>query len=150
MRVVAISEEECREVLERVPYGRLGCALDNQPYVVPVAFAFEPGHVYLFSTVGKKIEWMRQNPKVCLQVDEIGNRFHWSSVVLTGTYLELREPQYTAQKEYAREKLADHANWWQTPMAQRRESSLDIAIEPVFFRIDVESVSGLRSMPEAE
>lgn len=68
MRIVPASDQECQELLERVSFGRLACALDNQPYVVPVAFAYEPGSIYVFSTAGKKIEWMRQNPKVCLQV----------------------------------------------------------------------------------
>ena len=66
MRIIEISQAECRELLERVSIGRLACSLDNQPYVVPVAFSYEPESIYVFSTLGKKIEWMRQNPKVCL------------------------------------------------------------------------------------
>ena len=107
MRIVPTSDQECKELLGRVSLGRLACALDNQPYVVPVAFSYEPGRIYVFSTVGKKIEWMRQNPKVCLQVDEIGNRSHWTSVVINGIYLELQEPQYSAEKRRARELLGE-------------------------------------------
>ena len=149
MRIIEISNQECGELLKRVSIGRLGCSLDNQPYVVPVAFSYEPDCVYVFSTVGKKIKWMRQNPKVCLQVDEIGNRSNWLSVIVTGTYLELREPQYSAQPEKARELLGQNTQWWLNPLAERREQSSDLSIEPVFFRIDVESISGRRAMPEA-
>jgi hypothetical protein len=149
MRIVPTSDQECKELLGRVSLGRLACALDNQPYVVPVAFSYEPGRIYVFSTVGKKIEWMRQNPKVCLQVDEIGNRSHWTSVVINGIYLELQEPQYTAEKRRARELLGESAQWWIAPMAERREQVSDLSIEPVFFRIDIESMSGLRGIPEA-
>jgi nitroimidazol reductase NimA-like FMN-containing flavoprotein (pyridoxamine 5'-phosphate oxidase superfamily) len=42
--------------------------------------------IYALSTVGQKIEWMRQNPKVCLQVDEIANQSEWMSVIANGTY----------------------------------------------------------------
>jgi uncharacterized protein len=149
MRIVPISQEECGELLKRVSIGRLGCSLDNQPYVVPVGFSYEPDRVYVFSTLGKKIKWMRQNPKVCLQADEIGNRSNWTSVIVTGTYLELQEPKYTAQKEYARERLAEHAEWWQNPLAERREQTSDLLVEPVFFRIDIGSMTGVRAMPEA-
>jgi nitroimidazol reductase NimA-like FMN-containing flavoprotein (pyridoxamine 5'-phosphate oxidase superfamily) len=149
MRIISITQEECEQLLKRVSIGRLGCALDGQPYVVPVCFSYEPKCIYLFSTVGQKIKWMRRNPKVCLQVDEIGNRSNWTSVVVNGTYLELREPQYTAEKERARERLAQSASWWVTPMAERRETTSDLEIEPVFFRIDIESVSGLQGIPEA-
>jgi nitroimidazol reductase NimA-like FMN-containing flavoprotein (pyridoxamine 5'-phosphate oxidase superfamily) len=94
MRVMAISQKECSELLQRVSIGRLACSLRDQPYVVPVAFSYEPDCLYIFSTLGKKIEWMRQNPKVCLQADEIGHRSNWVSVIVTGTYLELHERQY--------------------------------------------------------
>jgi uncharacterized protein len=150
MRIIEISQEECMELLERVSIGRLACSLDDQPYLVPVAFSYEPDSIYIFSTVGKKIEWMRQNPKVCLQADEIGNGSNWTSVVVTGTYLELSETQYPAQREHALEQLAQYAEWWRTPLAQRREHTSDLAIKPVFFRIDIKSMSGLRGMPEAE
>jgi nitroimidazol reductase NimA-like FMN-containing flavoprotein (pyridoxamine 5'-phosphate oxidase superfamily) len=52
---------------------------------------------------------MRHNPKVCMQVDEIGSRSNWTSVVVDGTYLELREPQHAAEKERAREQLRQSA-----------------------------------------
>ena len=150
MRIIAMSEQECRELLKRVSIGRLGCSLDDQPYVVPVGFSYEPDFIYIFSTLGKKIKWMRQNPKVCLQADEIGNRSNWLSVIVTGTYLELREPQYTAQQEHALEQLEQYSEWWRNPLAQRREQTSDLSIETVFFRIDIESMSGLRAMYETE
>ncbi|MBZ5650551.1 MAG: pyridoxamine 5'-phosphate oxidase family protein [Acidobacteriia bacterium] len=148
MRIISISQEECIEMLQRVSIGRLACSLNDQPYIVPVAFSYEPNCLYFFSTLGKKIEWMRQNPKVCLQADEIGNRSNWTSVIVTGTYLELREPQYTDEREHAQKLLAQHSRYWQNPLAERREQTSDLSIELVFFRIDIASISGLRAMPE--
>jgi len=150
MRIIEMSQQECRELLKRVSIGRLGCSLDDQPYVVPVGFSYEPDYIYIFSTLGKKIKWMRKNPQVCLQADEIGNRSNWLSVIVTGTYLELREPQYTAQLEHALEQLEQYSEWWRNPLAQRREQTRDLSIETVFFRIDIGAMSGLRTMPEAE
>jgi uncharacterized protein len=150
MRIIPISKQECSELLKRVSIGRLGCSLDDQPYVVPVAFSYEPDCIYIFSTVGKKVEWMRKNAKVCLQADEIGNRSNWMSVIVTGTYSELREPEFTAQREHALEQLAQYSRYWQNPLAERREQTSDLSIEPVFFRIDIGSMSGLRAIPEAE
>jgi uncharacterized protein len=149
MRIVAIPPQECNDLLSRVSIARLACSVGDQPYVVPVGFAYEPGFLYVFSTLGKKIEWMRQNPKVCVQVDEIGSPSNWLSVVVTGTYVELREPQYTVQREHARELLGKNTAWWETPVVERREQINDISIAPVFFRIDVDSMSGLRAIPEA-
>jgi|SRR5689334_5677023 len=152
MRIIPISQEECSEVLQRVSIGRLACSLNDQPYVVPVAFSYEPDCIYIFSTFGKKIEWMRKNPKVCLQADEIGNRSNWTSVIVTGTYLELNVPQYhTSLREHAREKLAAQSSeWWRIPLSGARDRELVSSMETIFFRIDIKSISGLRAVPEAE
>jgi len=149
MRIVPISQKECSELLQRVSIGRLACSLKDQPYVVPVAFSYEPDCIYIFSTVGKKIEWMRQNSKVCLQADEIGHGSNWASVVVTGTYLELQEMHYASLREHAKELLAQHSGRWRTPLAERREKISDLAVETVFFRIDITSMSGMRAIPEA-
>ena len=150
MRISPISRQECGELLNRVSIGRLGCALNDQPYVVPVSFSDETDRIYVFSTLGKKIKWMRQNPKVCLQVDEMGSSSSWTSVVVTGAYLELNEPEYAAERGHAMEQLSRYSQWWRNPLAQRREQTSDLSIESVFFRIDIESMSGLRAIHEAE
>ena len=64
--------------------------------------------------------------------------------------MELSGPKYTAEQEHARERLAQYSGWWRIPLAERREQTSDVAIETVFFRIDAESMSGLRAMYEAE
>ena len=62
---------------------------------------------------------------------------------MTGTYLELSEMQYPSQREHAMEQLAEYSEWWKNPLAERREKISDLAIETVFFRIDITSMSGL-------
>jgi uncharacterized protein len=147
MRIIPMSQQECSELLKRVSIGRLGCSRENQPYVVPVGFSYEPGHIYIFSTLGKKVEWMRENPKVCLQADDVGSRSNWESVIVNGMYLELREPQYSGERQYALERLQDYSDYWKTPLAERREQTSDLEIETVFFRIEIGSMSGLRTIP---
>ena len=89
-----MTKQECREALEYASFGRLGCSLANQPYIVPVYLAYESDCIYVFSTFGKKIEWMRANPKVCIQIDEIAEQYQWMSVIVNGRYEELPELQY--------------------------------------------------------
>ena len=110
MGIVALSRQECCELLKRVSIGRLACSLDDQPHIVPGAFSYEPDCIYLFSTLGQRIKWMRQHPKVCLQANEMAKRSHWPSVIVTGTYLELHGLHRTAEPEHALEQLACFAN----------------------------------------
>lgn len=148
MVVHEMTEEECHALLARTSLGRLACALENQPYVVPVYFAYEPNYIYVFSTAGQKIEWMRANPKVCVQIDEIASESQWRSVIATGRYQELPEPKYTLERAHARELLEKQYQWWLNALAERHEKSTkDLLIEPVFFRVEIDSMTGLRAMP---
>jgi nitroimidazol reductase NimA-like FMN-containing flavoprotein (pyridoxamine 5'-phosphate oxidase superfamily) len=149
MRIVEISRKECIDLLNRVSIGRLACSKDDQPFVVPICFAHEKDHLYFFSTVGKKIQWMRKNPKVCLQVDEIAGRSRWASVVVIGSYVELDGRRHAAEIEHAKELLGQRAEWWELPLVERREHSGDSSLELVFFRVDIRSMTGLSGSPEA-
>ena len=145
MVIQQISEEECRSILTDASFGQLGCSFEDQPYVVPIYFAYEAEHLYVFSTPGQKIEWMRTNPKVCVQVSKVENETAWVSVIVIGSYQELREPQFTDERVRARKLLDTHVRWWQTALAERQSKSDDELIQPLFFRIHVNSLTGLRA-----
>jgi len=145
MTIDEMTEKECLEVLQRASLGRLGCAMDNQPYVIPIYLAYEPGFIYVFSTYGKKIEWMRANPKVCVEIDEVKGQTEWLSVLATGRFEELPEPQFEMERAHARELLQKRHHWWLNALAERRKSEPDESILPLFFRIHIGSVTGLRS-----
>jgi uncharacterized protein len=151
MIVEEMTAEECRALLVRASSGRLGCSFDNQPYVVPVCLACERDHIYIFSTFGRKIEWMRLNNKVCVQTDEIITATDWASVIAEGRYQELSEPKFESDRARARELLEKRNQWWLNALAERRqESQRDVSIEPLFFRIQVDSITGLRARAEKE
>ena len=145
MLVTEMSEQECHEFLKRVSFGRLACARDNQPYVIPIYFAFEPDHLYAFATMGQKIEWMRSNPLVCVEVDEVQSHVHWSSIVLQGRYEEFPDtPEYATRRQQAQTLLEKRSLWWQTGFAAaqtRPKFDRDI---PVFYCIHIEEISGRR------
>jgi hypothetical protein len=145
MVIQQISEEECKAILADASFGQLGCSSEDQPYVVPITFAYEAEHLYVFSTPGQKIEWMRKNPKVCVQVTKIENETAWVSVIVIGSYQELRQPQYTEERTHARKLLEKHVRWWQTALAERQSKSDDELIQPLLFRIHVGSLTGLRA-----
>lgn len=148
MFINELSGKQCSEILSRIPLGRLGCALDGQPYVLPIYFAYDGKDIFALSTLGQKIEWMRANPKVCLQVDEILGNSEWSSVVALGRFQELPEPQFAAERAHARSLLENRHHWWINALAERRMKSSDLAAEALFFRIQIDSLTGLHAAPE--
>jgi len=143
--ILELSHAECVEVLSRATIGRLACARDGQPYVVPITLSFDgTASLYSFSTVGRKVEWMRDNPKVCVEVDDIADRFHWTSLVVIGTYEELRDsPEDRDELRRAFELLQQHSLWWLpgagTVGTGRRQTA------PVVYRIRIATVTGRRA-----
>jgi nitroimidazol reductase NimA-like FMN-containing flavoprotein (pyridoxamine 5'-phosphate oxidase superfamily) len=85
------------------------------------------------------------NPKVCLQVDEIRGEGQWASVIITGYYRELPEPQYADERAHARKLLEKRHQWWLNALAERLMRSSDPLIDPLFFRIEIDSMTGLRA-----
>jgi uncharacterized protein len=149
MRIGEMTPRECRDILVHTSLGRLGCSREDQPYVVPIYFVYEPDHLYGFATDGQKIDWMRTNPKVCVEMDEIANHFQWTSVVLYGRYRELPDlPQYAEEREHARKLLETRSLWWQTAFASRRLKSDNDLIPPLFYCIEIESMTGYRSIAD--
>jgi nitroimidazol reductase NimA-like FMN-containing flavoprotein (pyridoxamine 5'-phosphate oxidase superfamily) len=149
MVIREMTEEECRQALGRSSFGRLGCARDNQPYVVPISFSYDGRHLYGFSTPGQKIEWMRSNPLICLEVDEWTSQDQWMSVVVSGRYQELPDtPEFAADRVRAQQALQKHATWWEyasIPGAEWRRKAGPFT--PVFYRLHIEQLTGHQATP---
>jgi len=145
-----MNHRECRDLLARVGTGRLACARNNQPYVVLSYFAYEADHLYGFSTVGQKIEWMRENPLVCVEADEVHAHNQWASVVVLGRYEELPNASACAEvRRQAQSVLEKRAMWWQTGYAASQSRVEPKPTSAVFYCIHFESVSGHQAVPDA-
>ena len=145
MLVHKLTAAECREVLAKARLGRLACARANQPYVVPISVYFDPDeHVlYGFSTVGQKIRWMRENPLVCVEVEEIVSRRHWTTVVAFGRYDEIpRGGRGATLRKRAYELFAHQAEWW-LPGAANLAADERPAVA-VVYRIRLNRLTGRR------
>lgn len=94
MPIREMSREECLQVLARRRLARLACASENRPYIVPVYLVYHSSpmggsYLYGFATPGQKVEWLRANSSVCIEVDEVAADDQWVSVVVSGHYEEL-------------------------------------------------------------
>lgn len=92
-----LERPEIDALLSRQVTGRLGCHANGITYIVPVNYVYKDGAVYAHSAPGKKIDMMRENPKVCFEVDEIKNIFNWKSVIGWGRFEELSDMEAQQQ-----------------------------------------------------
>jgi uncharacterized protein len=146
MIIVDLTYDECIKVLTRLSFGRLACSQDNHPYIVPIYFAYHERYLYSFATLGQKIEWMRANPLVCVEADEIINHYNWVSVVVQGYYEELEDaPGWMGQRILAYGLLQQRAMWWE-PAHVRTDAN---ELVPIYYRIHVNHVTGRRAKPDA-
>jgi uncharacterized protein len=147
MEIKEMTDRECRAMLAGTHLARLACALNNQPYIVPIHVDFDDAFLYGFATLGQKIEWMRQNPLVCLEIDEITAHGQWASVVVFGRYEELPDtPEYEYPRSVAERLFQRHPVWWEpasVPLAGHQQRS------PILFRILISRMTGRRPRPEA-
>ena len=97
-----LSEKEAEELLQQHLICRLGCIANDQLYVVPVNYVYHEGSVLAHTVPGHKIDLMRKNPKVCVEVDEIKGFNEWKSVIAWGTYEEIvnEEEKMAAMKVF--------------------------------------------------
>jgi uncharacterized protein len=146
-----LSRQASLDLLARTRLGRLACAQGAQPYVVPVYFTYDThnSHLYSFSTIGRKIEWMRANPLVCVEVDEVVSTQEWVSVIVFGRYEELPDtPEWQSARVFAHKLLQQNAMWWEPASVKTIHHGTPHPLVPIFYRIHVVQITGHRATPE--
>ena len=140
MLIHELTREECLDVLGRNTLGRLACVQDGQPYIVPVSFNLDGSYIYGFATVGQKVRWMRANPLVCLEVEEITDRRHWTTVIAFGLYEELTDsPEHAEGQRRAQELFSARDRWWEPATGK---TALREPHAAVLYRITVNRLTG--------
>jgi len=148
MLIQEMTEAECHSILTRTRLGRLACAHENQPYIVPIYFAYDQPYLYAFTTPGQKIEWMRYNHLVCLEVDEVEDSDQWTSVIIFGHYEELQDlPPWKDPSLHALELLNKNAGWWKAGCESSHLRDPAQPLTPVFYRIRIDRITGRRATP---
>ena len=133
-----LSDDEARKVLQSASVVRLGCIVNGEPYVVPINCLFEDDYLYSHSLPGLKISGLRENPRACVQIDEIESDLHWRSAIAFGKFEEVTKSDERA------EILAKLLRSF--PMLTPVESAIaldGLSQEVIVFRIKIERVTGV-------
>lgn len=84
-----LTRDEIDGVLRGNVIGRIGCHAFGRTYVVPITYAYDGTAVYAHSAEGMKVHMMRENPRVCFEVDSMDGMANWKSVIASGVFQEL-------------------------------------------------------------
>ena len=131
-----LSRSEIDEFLRSQRIARLGCHGDGITYVVPLIYAYEDGAVVAVTTEGRKTAMLRDNPRVCVEIDEydVDGRGSWRSVIAHGTYEELSGEAVEPALALMRERFARTAG--------RSAEPRQLGPNVVVLRISLDEVSG--------
>ena len=131
-----LSRAEIDEFLRGQRIARLGCHADGEMYVVPLIYAYDGNGVVAVTTEGRKTAMLRENPRVCVEVDEYdtGGAGSWRSVIAYGTAEELGGDDIEAALNLLRERFARTAGRTATPRP--------IGPSTVVLRIVLDELSG--------
>jgi nitroimidazol reductase NimA-like FMN-containing flavoprotein (pyridoxamine 5'-phosphate oxidase superfamily) len=167
MIIQELSREECFAALAQTRLGRLACAREDQPYVLPCFFVYDrptldEDYLYSFSSMGQKIEWMRANPLVCVELDEVTNCDQWMSLVVFGHYEELptcteempvprgvamQPSELASERHHAWQLLQTYPMWWEPGSSAHAQGKASRALHRVFYRICIDRITGRRALP---
>ena len=115
---------------------RLGCHAGGVTYVVPLIYAYEDGAVVAVTTEGRKTAMLRENPRVCVEIDEYDadGKGSWRSVIAYGNYEELAGDAIEPALELLRERFARTAG--------RAAEPRQLGPNVVVLRVRLDEVSG--------
>ena len=137
--ITQLDDQEARALLCAGRLGRLGCIADGEPYVVPVNYLCDGESLLLHSLPGRKVAALRANPRVCLQVDQIKDQFHWQSVLAYGRYQEITDAAERARLLNCPLTLFPKLTPVESFIAEDANTPA-----PVVFRVRLERITGIR------
>jgi len=143
---------EIERVLNEEVIGRIGCVDGDNPYVVPITYAYDGMYVYGHSAEGLKLRLMRANPNICFEVDHMEDPANWHSVIGFGRFEELEGAEAAHGMAILIERLRPLIVSETTHMHAVRDVSVDreggrtgstmTSLRTIVYRLDLQSKTG--------
>jgi nitroimidazol reductase NimA-like FMN-containing flavoprotein (pyridoxamine 5'-phosphate oxidase superfamily) len=103
-------------ILNKAEICRVAFSQEDQPYLVPLSFGYEPGHIYFHCAPrGRKLDIIKVNPRVCFEVEygcelvradtPCNFTVHFSSVIGFGKASIIADP---ARKAHGLDQIVKH------------------------------------------
>lgn len=145
-----LTQDQIDRLLKSQTFGRIGVSSQDRTYIIPINYIFDGADVYAHSLPGTKLQLMRSNPEVCLQVDKIKDGSTWQSVLAWGIFQELSGEE-AAQVCYALGKQLTGLIASGYALHEMRASDTSGKPRPItIYRIHITEKTGRFELPEEE
>lgn len=141
-----LTEKEIEEVLTTNVVGRIGCSSGQRIYVVPVTYVYDGESVIGHTVEGMKIDFLRENPACCFEVDDIKDISDWESVIAWGTFEELKGEEAQKASDLLMNRIAPivpddtSQSHRMGPLPTGRQATFEK--NPIIYRIRIKEKSG--------
>lgn len=133
-----LSASEARALFEESSFGHLACHHQKELYLVPISYLYVDDTIYSHSEPGRKIDLMRKNPEVCVQVDKVQDFYHWKSAIAWGKFEELHDDEAARAMRMLIMKM-NQASELGSSLALDMTAQIESAI---IYKIKVKSITG--------
>ncbi len=144
-----LTSSEVLNILNDNYTGHLGFTLEGNPFVLPISYYYdkEDHAIISYSAEGHKIDAMRKNPSVSLFIAEVQSVYNWQSVLVHGTFEELKGTD-------AKQQLHQFTEGIQSIIKNKEDRETEFISEfsskgysrgvPVVYRIKIREITGKR------
>jgi nitroimidazol reductase NimA-like FMN-containing flavoprotein (pyridoxamine 5'-phosphate oxidase superfamily) len=141
-----LTPQEIESLLSENYVAYLACSDNNTPYIVPITYYYDQptNSIIGYTTEGRKIQILRENPQVSLIVSEIDTLTEWKTVVLEGKFEEQSgRDQITAVQTLSTNLTKLISEKTQEPVLFINEvARIDGENDKVIYRIHLENKTG--------
>jgi nitroimidazol reductase NimA-like FMN-containing flavoprotein (pyridoxamine 5'-phosphate oxidase superfamily) len=142
-----LETQECKHLLSKNYIGNLSYIFGEGPFIVPITYFFDAENNVIigYSAEGHKIDAMRKNSNVALNISEIGNINHWKSVLVHGNFEELSGSTALAklhQFSLGVKALIVNKELRKLDFISQFSSKISMDDIPIIFQINITKITG--------
>lgn len=95
--MIELTPDECRAVLETGRVAHIAQVDGDEPYVTPMSFVMLGGEFCFRTGAGRRLEGLRRDPRVCVEVSRPREDTGWESVIFRGRARVVDDPRREAE-----------------------------------------------------
>ena len=133
-----LSEEESRDLLARNHVGRIAFSFHDRVDIRPIHYVYSDNWLYGRTSPTDKLVTLQHNQWVAFEVDEISGPLDWQSVVVHGTFYELRNEGSIHDKRLYERALKAIRRKSRSALTTRDP----LAFRTVIFGVSIDSMTG--------
>ena len=150
-----INRDECLKIISQNYIGHLAYIYKNAPFIVPITYYYDKKNITVIGYTGEghKINALRINNAVALEIVDIKSIDTWKTILIQGTFEELKGPdaKYELHKfSIGVKKLILEKEKKELHFIPQFSVKTNIGAKPIVYHINIEEIIGKKCNSKQE